>query len=326
MRLSKTDILLSILIAWFAGTASAATTWNMATPYPDANFHTQNDRWFAKHVKDATDGELVIRVHSNGSLVKHTQIKQAVQTGQVQVGEIFMSILSNQNAVFSADSVPFLATDYAQARSLWQAQEPVIKKLLSQQGAHLLYSVPWPPQGLYTDKPVDSLADLKGIKLRANNTEESKLASLIGATSTQVEVPDVPQAFSTGIVQAMITSPSTGVNTQAWDYVKHFYTINAWIPKNMVFVNEQALAALPASQRKAVLKWAARAQARGWKQSQQVAKSKIVTLKQHDVDVEKPSDKLMSGFRKAGQKLTQEWLKRAGQQGRDIVDSYQKSQ
>ncbi|MDA3920267.1 MAG: TRAP transporter substrate-binding protein [Salinisphaera sp.] len=326
MRFSTAKILLSIMVTLAAATASAATTWNMATPYPDANFHTQNDLWFAKHVKEATNGQLIIRVHSNGSLIKHSQIKQAVQTGQVQIGEIFMSILSNQNAVFAADSVPFLATNYAQARKLWQVQEPLVKKLLAEQGAQLLYSVPWPPQGLYTEKPVDSLADLKGIKLRANNTEESKLARLIGATSTQVEVPDVPQAFSTGIVQAMITSPSTGVNTQAWDYVKHFYTINAWIPKNMVFVNKQALAALPESQRKAVLKWAKKAQARGWKVSQKVAKSKIVTLKQHGIDVEKPSDKLMSGFRNVGKQLTQDWLNRAGQQGQDIVAAYKKLQ
>lgn len=314
----------TLLLAGLTTSAEAATVWNMATPYPDATFHTQNDRWFANTIEKATDGKLVVHVHSNGSLVKHAQIKQAVQTGQVQMGEIFISILSNENPVFAVDSIPFLATTYDQARALWNAQRPVVEKLLAKQGLKLLYSVPWPPQGLYTEKPVKDLQDLQGIKLRANNAEESKLAKLIGATSTQVEVPDVPQAFSTGIVQAMITSPSTGVNTQAWDYVHYFYTLNAWIPKNMVFVSKQAFDSLPASEQQSVLKAAQRAQARGWKLSEKEAKNKTRTLKQHGVNVLQPSAELKSQLKKIGKTMTHNWLDDAGAQGQAIIQSYDK--
>lgn len=309
-----------------AGLAQAATVWNMATPYPDATFHTKNDRWLAHTIRKLTHGKLIIHVHSNGSLVKHPQIKEAVQTGQVQMGEVLVSILSNENAVYAVDSIPFLATSYKQARALWNAQRPVVNKLLASQGLKLLYAEPWPPQGLYTAKPVKSLAGLKGVKFRAYNAETAKLAQLMGAVPTQIEVPDIPQAFSTGIVQAMITSSSTGVNSQAWDYVHYYYTLNAWLPKNMVFVNKQALDSLPAAERKAVLEAAHEAEQRGWKLSQQVNKTKLASLKKHGMKVLEPSAKLRSQLRKIGHTMVKDWLAKAGAQGQQIIKQYRSAQ
>lgn len=324
-RLALTFATLSAFLAGGA-VAQAASVWNMATPYPDATFHTKNDRWLAKTIGKETNGKLVIHVHSNGSLVKHPQIKQAVQTGQVQMGEVLISILSNENPVYAADSIPFLATSYAQAHALWKAQRPVVKKLLAQQNLMLLYAEPWPPQGLYSAKPVKNLNDMKGVKFRAYNAETARLAKLMGATPTQVEVPDVPQAFSTGIVQAMITSPSTGVNTQAWDYVHYYYPLNAWIPKNMVFVNKQAFESLPASERKAVLKAAHEAEQRGWKMSEEEAKSKTQTLKQHGIKVIQPSTELKTQLEKIGKTMVKDWLAKAGAQGQKIIKTYRSEQ
>ena len=324
-RLALVITTLSVFLIGSAA-AQAATVWNMATPYPDATFHTKNDRWLAKQIENKTDGKLVVRVHSNGSLVKHPQIKQAVQTGQVQMGEVLVSILSNENPVYAVDSIPFLATSYAQARGLWKAQRPVVKKLLAQQGLMLLYAEPWPPQGLYTAKPVKSLADLKKVKFRAYNAETAKLAKLMGAVPTQVEVPDIPQAFSTGIVQAMITSSSTGVNSQAWDYVHYYYTLNAWLPKNMVFVSKQAFESLPASERKAVLKAAHEAEQRGWKMSRQVNKTKLAALKKHGMKVLEPSAKLRSQLHKIGRTMVKDWLAKAGSQGQQIIKQYRSAQ
>ncbi len=308
----------------FSATASvqAATVWNMATPYPDSNFLTKNTLWLVKKIKKETDGKLTVHVHSNGSLIKHSQIKQAVQTGQVQMGAILDSILSNENPIYAADSVPFLATTYKQARALWKAQRPMVEKLLAQQGLKLLLAGPWPPQGLYTSKPVKSVQDLHGLKFRTYNSETSQLAKLLGASPTLVEVPDVPQAFSTGLVDAMITSPSTGVNTQAWDYVKYYYPINAWIPKNIVFVNQQAFNSLSASEQKAVLDAAQQAKKRVWKESPKVFQRQLKTLKQHGMKVAQPSDKLEQQLKKVGKKLTQNWLNRAGQQGQKLLKEY----
>ncbi|MGD8710437.1 MAG: TRAP transporter substrate-binding protein [Ectothiorhodospiraceae bacterium] len=296
----------------------------MATPYPDATFHTQNIYKFADDVKAATDGALEIRVHSAGSLFKHPQIKRAVQTGQVQAGEVFISILGNEDPIYTVDSIPFLATSYDDAERLWKASRDAIESRLKADGLMLLYAVPWPAQGLYTSKDVKSVADLKGLKFRAYNAATSRLAELTGMTPTQVEVPEIPQAFATGIVEAMITSPSTGANSKAWDFVDRFYDIQAWLPKNMVIINRRAFDALDQDTRQAVLDAAKKAEDRGWEMSRNEASAKKKILEENGMKVLKPSDKLMEGLSKVGKTMTSEWLEKTGKDGQAIIDAYRR--
>jgi len=307
-----------------AGTTVRAETWDMATPYPDATFHTQNIVKFAEDVAAATDGGLEIKVHSAGSLFKHPEISRAVRSGQVPAGEFFLSLLNNDNRAFGVDSLPFLATNYDDAERLWAAQRPVVEKLLDAQGMMVLYAVPWPPQGLYTTKPVTSVDDLAGLKFRTYNSTLETFATMVGAAPTQVEVPDIPQAFSTGRVEAMITSPSTGVNSKAWDFLSNYTDIQAWIPKNIVVVNKRAFRRLDEATQQAVLEAAKRAEARGWEMSRAETSSKTAELAENGIEVQEPSDALMAGLREIGAKMVEEWTASAGDEGAAILADYNK--
>ncbi len=306
----------------FSGLASA-TTWDMPTPYPDKTFHTQNISQFAADVEKATGGELKIKIHSAGSLFKHPEIKNAVRGGQVPIGEFFLSLLSNENAVFGADSQPFLATNYADAEKLWAAQKPIVEKLLDAQGLMPLFAVPWPPQGLYTKKAINKVEDLKGIKFRAYNATLEAFANLVGAAPTQVEVPDIPQAFATGRVEAMITSPSTGANSKAWDYLSYYTDIQAWLPKNIVVVNKRAFRKLDKKTQQAVLTAAAAAEQRGWAMSKKETAEKTAILKENGVNIVTPSPELMDGLKKAGAEMLKTWEKSAGAEGSTLLKAYQ---
>ncbi len=307
-----------------AAGAVRAETWDMATPYPDATFHTQNIAQFAADVAEATGGALEIKVHSAGSLFKHPEISRAVRSGQVPAGEFFLSLLNNDNPAFGADSLPFLATNYDDAERLWAAQRPVVEKLLDEQGMMVLYAVPWPPQGLYTTKPVASVDDLAGLKFRTYNSTLETFAKMAGAAPTQVEVPDIPQAFSTGRVEAMITSPSTGVNSQAWDFLSNYTDIQAWIPKNIVVVNKRAFRRLDEVTQQALLEAAARAEARGWEMSRAETNSKTEELAANGITVDQPSDELMAGLREIGAQMLEDWKASAGASGVAILDAYNK--
>ena len=298
-------------------------TWDMPTPYPDKTFHTQNIAIFADEVKKATGGELEIKIHSAGSLFKHPEIKNAVRGGQVPIGEFFVSLLSNEQQVFGADSQPFLATNYDDAKKLWDAQKPVITTLLDKQGLMPLFSVPWPPQGLYTKKEIKTVDDLKGIKFRAYNATLELFANLIGAAPTQVEVPDIPQAFSTGRVDAMITSPSTGANSKAWDYVTHYTDIQAWLPKNIVVVNKKAFRKLDKKTQDALLTAAKEAETRGWEMSKKETNAKTQILKDNGIIVVTPSAELMAGLKKIGASMLEKWKEGAGSEGEMLLKAYQ---
>ncbi|MCC4800055.1 C4-dicarboxylate ABC transporter substrate-binding protein [Enterovibrio norvegicus] len=308
MKLLKT-LLPAMVVSFSALTASSAIAaqWHMPTPYGDANLPTKIAYDFAEQIKGSTGGEVDITVHSGASLMKHPEIPRAVRTGQVQLGEVFIGIMGNTHPIFKHDNIPFLATDYNQAQKLWEAAKPEIEKQLSKEGMILLYTVPWPAQSLYTKKPVNALADIKGTKMRAYSPSTSRLADLMNTTPTTVQVPDIPQAFSTGIIDAMITSPSTGANGQAWDYLSHYNEIKAWIPKNFVVVNKRAFKRLDKDDQKAILDAAEKAEARGWNEVTAQEAKDTKTLADNGIVVSQPSEQLLGELQAIGQTMTNEW-------------------
>lgn len=315
--------LAGVLALGLAGTAAAQDRWEMPTPYPDGNYQTQNIRTFADDVKAGTNGALVIRVHSNASLFKLPEIKRAVQTGQAQAGEILLSTLSNEDPMFEADAVPFLASSFDEAARLYTATKPFVEERLKRSGLRLLFSVPWPGQSIYSKTPINSSADFKGVRFRAFNSTTSRLAELLGAIPATVQVAEVPQAFSTGIIQAMITSPATGVDAQAWDFVKHYYDVRAFLPKSVVFVNERAFARLPADAQAAVLKAAAEAETRGWATARAVNDELIETLRKHGMQIHQPTPVFARELGTIAATMRTEWLSRVGGDGAKVIEALQ---
>jgi len=304
--------------------ASAQTKWDMPTPYPDGNFHTKNVIAFAADVDKATKGSLKIAVHSAGSLFKHPEIKRSVRQGTAPIGEILESLSSNEAAIYGLDSVPFLTTGYDSAKKLYDVSKPYLEKQLAKEGLMLLYSVPWPPQGIYAKKEIKSVDDLKGVKFRTYNAMIGRIAAIVGAIPTQIEVPDLPTAFATGRVDVMITSASTGVDTKAQDYLTHYMDTQAWQPRNIVFVNKAAFDKLTAAEKKGVLDSAKMAEVRGWKSSREEMEIKTKALKDAGIKVLPPSPALKAGLGKVGATITAEWEKAAGADGAAMLAAFHK--
>src|SRR6185295_198391 len=227
-------------------------------------------------------------VHSAASLFKAPEIKRAVQGGQAQIGEILISGYSNEDPIFGIDSVPFLATSYAEAAKLWKASHKALDERFAKQGLMILYSVPWPPQGIYSSKPLASVADMKGLKMRTYNPYTSRIAELAGAQPVTIQAAELAQAFATGAVNANITSGATGYDTKAWEVVKNYYDTQAWLPKNVVFVNQKAFDALDKASQDAVVKAAAEAEVRGWKVSEEKTAFYNAELKKNGMNVAAP--------------------------------------
>lgn len=314
----------AVLGCGLATAASAQTRWDMPTPYPDGNFHTRNVAQFAQEVDKATGGALKIQLHPAGSLIKHPDIKRAVRQGTAPIGEILTSLAANEAPVYGLDSVPFLATGYDAAKKLYAAQRPYLEKRLAEEGLVLLYSVPWPPQGLYSKREIRSVEDLKGLKFRTYNTMTGRIAALAGALPTQIEVPDLPTAFATGRVDVMITSASTGVDTKAEDYLTHYTDTQAWLPRNMVFVNKAAFEKLSPAHRSSVTEAARAAEERGWKASQEEMAIKTSALRAAKIIVQPPTDALKAGLARIGEQIAAEWAAAAGADGKAMLDAYRK--
>jgi TRAP-type C4-dicarboxylate transport system substrate-binding protein len=312
----------ALLLAGTAATARAQTRWDLPAAYPASNFHTENLVQFAADVEQATAGKLKIQVHANASLFKAPEIKRAVQGGQAPVGEILLANYANENPVYALDGMPFLASGYAQALRLYQAQKAALDKLLGAQGMKLLYTVPWPPQGIFTKKEISSVADMRGIKWRAYSPVTARVAELIGAQPVQIQAAELSQALATGVVESYMSSGSTGFDTKTYEHLKNFYDTQAWLPKNAVIVNLQALQALDAPAREALFKAAAAAEARGWKISEEKDAFYKKALTDKGMKIHQPPAKLVDDLRQVGAVLLADWEKAAGADGRAIVAAY----
>ena len=307
-----------------AGSAFAQTKWDLPAAYPATNFHTENLTQFANDVDKATAGKLKITVHANASLFKAPEIKRAVQGGQAQLGEILLPNFQNEWQVFGTDGLPFVATSYAESKKLYAAQKPVLEKKLAEQGIVLLYAVAWPPQGIYTKKPINSVADLKGIKWRAYSPATARIAELIGAQPVTVQAAEFSQALATGVVESTMTSGATGVDSKLYEHLKYYYDTQAWLPKNAVIANKAAFDALDAPTKAAVLKAAADAETRGWAASEKVNETTLATLKTNGMQVLPPSPQLKADLQKVGETMLKEWLDKAGPEGKTVIDGFKK--
>lgn len=312
------------IVALAAGNAAAQTKWDLPTAYPATNFHTENIAEFAKAVEAATGGRLKLQIHAGASLFKAPEIKRAVQGGQAQIGEILLVNFENENALFGADGVPFLAAGYDQGAKLWKAQKPMVSAILDKQGMAVLFAVPWPPQGLYSKKPINSVADMKGLKFRAYSPATSRLAELVGAQPVTIQAAELAQALATGVVDSTITSGATGFDSKMFEHIKNFYDTQAWMPKNAVIVGKKAMEALSKADQDAIAKAAAEAETRGWKVSQEKTGWYLDQLKANGMTIHTPSAQLTADLKKAGETLLADWLKKAGAEGQKLVDDYKK--
>ena len=310
------------LLSLFASHAVAQTKWDMPTPYVDGEFHTQNIRQMVAEVAKSSNNQVEIVVHSAQSLIKHPDILRAVSTGQVNIAEFLLGQFGNEDPIFAADNVPFVAAGWDSAWKFYEAQRPYLEKRLQGRGLRLLYSVAWPSQGIYTKTPLKSVDDLKGTKFRTYSALTARLAELLGASPTVIQATDIPQAFATNTVQAMITSSATGNAFKAWEYTKFYYNTQAFHPRNVVVVNERAYQRLPDASKKALQDVAATAEKRGWELGRAREGAGNKTLADNGMSIVEPDATMKAALTKIGEQMLNEWLKTAGADGEAMMKAY----
>lgn len=299
-----------------------AEKWDMPMAYSGSNFHSATGAEFAKCVTTGTGGDIEIVTHPSGSLFPGAQIKRAIQTGQVPIGERLLSGHQNEDAIFGVDSVPFLATSFDDAAKLWKAAKPTLETVLSEQNLTLLYSVPWPPQGLYFKNEVNSVADMAGIKFRSYNNATARLAELTGMLPVTIEAAEISQAFATGVADSMVSSGSTGYDRKVWESLNYFYEVDAWLPRNYIMVNSDVWSGVSDGNKAVVTACAELAEYAGTWRAKEYTGFTMQGLRDGGMTVGPASDALKSELQDIGKTMTAEWLEASGEQGQAIVDAF----
>ncbi len=321
-----TRLLTATALTVAAGIAHAGEKWDMPMAYSGSNFHSVTGAEFAQCVTTGTGGDIEIVTHPSGSLFPGAQIKRAIQTGQVPIGERLLSGHQNENALFGFDSVPFLATSFDDADKLWKAAKPSLEKLLAEQNLTLLYAVPWPPQGLYFRDEVTSVADMKGIKFRSYNNATSRLAELTGMLPVTIEAAEISQAFATGVADSMVSSGATGYDRKVWESLSYFYEVDAWLPRNYVMVNSDVWAGTSDANKNVITGCAQLAEYAGTWRAKEYTGFTLQGLRDGGMTVAPASDTMKGELQEIGATMTSEWLEAAGDEGAAIVDAFKAMQ
>lgn len=297
----------------------ARPAWRLATGYRAESFHGRN---LAQWIDELGAAGLPVELHANNRLLPLAEIFAGVQARRIELGETILTGLVAQMPLAGADAVPFVVRGYADAQRLWLCQRPSMVAAFAERGLVALFAVPWPPQGLYAKTPITRLADLRGQRMRTYNSTTERFAELVGAQGVQVPMVQVGQALADGRIDCMITSAVTGVEGSVWRYLKHYYDINAWIPKNITFANAAALAELPEAQRAALQASAQAAEARGWAASVAAAAQSMAELRANGMAVAKASPTLVAELVRLGERFALEWLRQVGPAANRIFVPY----
>ncbi len=318
---NRRDFLALLAAAPLPLTGYAQTPWKLATGYKPDGFHGKNLLQLTKDIA-ALPGELRIELHPDNSLFKLSDIFDAVRAGKLEMGEAIMTGLSKEIPLAGADAVPFVVRSYSDAQRMWKYQRPLIEQKFLALGLRCLMAVPWPPQGLYTNRPVQRVSDLLGSKMRTYNPTTERIAELMGAQAVNVPTAQVRQAFVEGRVDCMITSAITGVDNQMWTQVKNYYEINAWYPKNITFVNAKAFDALPVQTQSNITQACLFAESRGWAESEQLAVESTENLRRRGMKIERVAPEFLTELKRMGERFSLEWIKQVGLEANHIFIPY----
>ncbi len=313
-----------------AGAATAAAlsapamaeTWDMPMAYSGSNFHSVTGAEFAQCVTTGTGGDISITTHPGGSLFAGADIKRAIQTGQVPIGERLLSGHQNESAIFGWDSIPFLVSSFDEHDKLYEVAKPAVEEVLAEQNLTLLYSVPWPPQGLYFRDEVTTMEDMQGVKFRSYNNATSRLAELTGMLPVTIEAAEISQAFATGVADSMVSSGATGYDRKVWESLNYFYSVDAWLPRNYIMVNSDVWSGVSDANKNVIQACAQMAEYAGTWRAKEYTGFTLAGLAAGGMTVEPANDALMAGLKDVGATMTAEWLEAAGDAGAAIVEAF----
>ncbi|MBO9420769.1 TRAP transporter substrate-binding protein [Roseibium sp.] len=322
MKLLTKVMTTTVIVAATTFPALAAEKWDMPMAYSGSNFHSVTGAEFANCVTTGTGGDITISTHPGGSLFAGADIKRAIQTGQVPIGERLLSGHQNESAIFGWDSIPFLVSSFDEHAKLYEVAKPAVEEVLAEQNLTLLYSVPWPPQGLYFRNEVKTMDDMKGVKFRSYNNATSRLAELTGMLPVTIEAAEISQAFATGVADSMVSSGATGYDRKVWESLNYFYSVDAWLPRNYVMVNSEVWAGVSEASKNVIQACAQMAEYAGTWRAKEYTGFTLAGLAAGGMTVEPANDALMAGLKEVGATMTTEWLEAAGEAGVGIVEAF----
>ena len=217
---------------------AVAQEWNFYMHQSAPNFATSRGaKLFTEEIEKATNGELKVRLHLAGTLqINASNITQAVGENVVQIGDDLFN--SGNIPVAGIMRLPMLVQSYEDFAKADAVLKPYIAKTFGQKGSTVLASYTYPMQFVWGRKKLESLDDIKGMKLRVAQPEQGEFVRRFGGTSITMSAPEVPSALDRGVVDGIFTA---GVGAVLWkDLLKYGYVLIINVNNSYFIANTEA--------------------------------------------------------------------------------------
>lgn len=315
---------LACLSSVVAFPAHAATQWEFSSIMPPGNFAAEHSLKFAEAVKEATGGEVIINVHLGGALgLKGPETLVAVQDGIVHLADMQMNQQIGEDKFFGIESVPYLATGFVELRVLQGFTRPYFDEIAKQHNQKILYIYPFPPQNLHANKATDTSVDqFEGIKVRTIDKNGTDFFTELGAVPLQMPWAEVIPALSTGVIDAVSTSATSGVDGKFWEFMTHVNELHWQMNSFMVTVNLDAWRSISPEHQEIVEEIAEEMEPDIWMASFNDDAESIAALKENGMIITQPSAELRQQLNEIGESMWQAAIDEIGPRAEEVISRY----
>ena len=316
-------LLFALLLAPSAATAQAVRL-SMANEYPATSIQGEADAGFARAVTERSARRIeIVHQYDASSGFRSKDMVEAIGSGKVPLGNTYMGALGAVDPVFLLPSLPFVATTAEQAKTLADVARPAYEQVLAKHNQKLLFLSPWPAAGLWANKPIDSVAALRGLRLRTADANGVLAFKAAGAVPVQVSFADALPQLKAGQLDAVLSSGDGGAGARLMETLRHFTAIDYAVTMSMVTVNADAWSAMEPAFQTAMLAAAADTEARQWEVMKTRVAANYAQMRASGVTITTElSPEYRQALRAAGQVAVDDWVQKMGPAAAPILDAY----
>jgi TRAP-type C4-dicarboxylate transport system substrate-binding protein len=321
------------LVKWCAAVACAISTsaaaqvkWDLTSEYAHNSLIGTGNQFFVDKLKDKSSGQIVVTPHFGGSLgFKSREVLDAVGRGAVPMGDAPVGFWVGIEPIFQLPVLPFVVSSTKEALALYEIAKPAYAKALAKNNQYLVYAAPWPPNGIWSKRPLESAKSFSGLKIRTLDPVSTNTFKALNALPQQLAWADVVPMLATGGIEAVMTSADGGVSAKFWDHVSNYTAANVAWALSMATINKDAFDRLSDTQKKAFREAAAETEAHQWAAVDERVRSSYVEMRAKNVRItEAPPADMKEALVKAAEPAVRDWVAKVGPEGRSIIESFRK--
>ncbi|VFR56786.1 TRAP transporter solute receptor, unknown substrate 5 [plant metagenome] len=307
------------------GAAHAATQWDLPLAWPADNYIVKSVEQYAAQVKEQTQGQVVITTHPAGALgFKGPEMLSAIRDGLVPIGDMLLNQQVGENLALGLESQPYLIKDFEGLQDFSKRYRPLLDEIFAKNNQKILFSIPWPQQQIFTKKPIETIADMRGLRIRSSDKQSTEIFHAAGMVPVQLPWGEVVPSLAAGAIEAVGTSSPSAVDGSFWELLKYAYPIRQTWNTNLVSVNLDAWRSLSAEQQATLERLGKEMEPTFWDTARQVDEAMIAKLTANGMIMGTVSDALREELSTRTVPIREAAIKRMDPKARAIVDAFEK--